>query len=443
MHGHERNRAVEESPRPKEVRRPHVQGPPEATLAGRLDAGRPDGLLRLQHIAGNRATASLLADIDRSPAGRVHLAEGVAGRAATRSTSAPGMRPAPHRRGGTRGQEPGDVRCQRDVSHPQPGVGFKLDESVVSKKVLEAWYARLAAEDSRILADPLAHVLIVATASRAGNAEYNLQLSRARAMAVRDWLVQKEVQARISVLPLGELPARFSGTVDGRDAPADRVAYIRLVPASVSTDMPEEPAHRGPVEPRAPEPAKRPTRYWSVRSVGQASVGARGLVVVGALIQVKNRVTGQVGTFDFEGVGLGAGILGFVSASPGWSNFVTTRPHELTDFEGAARMTGMAVGLGFHLEWRVIDFYGVDVEYDFTDRLWYGDAVPIGGWGAGTGVSIDTVPYGRLGYLGSSQEEPDPPLGVLLDDMQKEVRQIMKGGRKQVSTEWPLACFPE
>ena len=127
---------------------------------------------------------------------------------------------------------------RKRVPHPQDGAGFQFDADKPAAGEMDRWYKGLSNKQKEALKSQNTEVTITASASRAGSAKYNLDLSKRRGDNVAKILKEKyNVSAKIKVEAMGEEPAEMRKAPDQKDDHTDRVAIIRILPG---TDKPAE-----------------------------------------------------------------------------------------------------------------------------------------------------------------------------------------------------------
>jgi outer membrane protein OmpA-like peptidoglycan-associated protein len=123
-----------------------------------------------------------------------------------------------------------EKRERRRVAKPKDGVGFAFGKDEPAKGELSRWYSGISDEEMIALQDPKKFVKIMATASRAGDEDSNILLSKRRAEKLKDALANELGVPRSSIIIyyIGEESAQFAGIKDGKDRAIDRVARIEI-----------------------------------------------------------------------------------------------------------------------------------------------------------------------------------------------------------------------
>lgn len=192
-----------------------------------------------------------------------------------------------------------------------------------------------------------------------------------------------------------------------------------------------DPAAGGDAPRPDPQPSEHDGRYWSITVLGAGSgtvtqaapflEGAKrlGLQVEGGAVQIKDRVSGEVGTFALTGASVGVAAIPLEVELPSGepAYFQTKEPKTVGDFEGPARITGASAAPLAQL--KMISFsddlnwpggLDMDLEHDsFVDTVILGDAVDISK--ATNGVALEaTTGAVQLTLISTHVEEPDPGL---------------------------------
>jgi hypothetical protein len=117
------------------------------------------------------------------------------------------------------------------VASPKDGVGFGFGDDKPERGQVERWLSGLGAADKTALQEGTAKLFITARASRAGDADFNQQLSTKRAENLaQDLSKLLEIPPdQIRWQALGEDEARSQGRPDGKDNADDRTASIEIV----------------------------------------------------------------------------------------------------------------------------------------------------------------------------------------------------------------------
>lgn len=284
------------------------------------------------------------------------------------------------------------ARARRTVP---TGPGFAVvttddDEQLLTGRVVVANFdvnsAELKPEMRSALADvaqvlnssPHALAYVEGRASQTGPDQVNEELSGLRAEAAAQELLRLGVDASkiIEVFGLGAADPLVDHR--GHEEPLNRsitVHYQIPLPVRVKTQPP-------PARPQG-------TTHWSVRVVLSGSAGHAGIGGAGALVELKNRDTGQKRQGYFIGGGIGVGLQS-PGADPGWGDwedFETDRRVTFDDFDGTlSRLTMAGAGvalLGYTLAYLSFPTLGAN-------------SIPVGGWNMGAvGADAST----NVGYF--------------------------------------------
>lgn len=146
------------------------------------------------------------------------------------------------------------------VARPEGGVGFGFDQDMPASGEMDRLYGSLTRKYGDALNDPKLVLTVMALTSRAGDADYNLDLSKRRAENVAKILrEQYGVRAKIEIEATGEEWAEFWGLPEKRDNHRCRIAWVFTRPTADKADAAKERPETG--EPGGGERTTIPSKY--------------------------------------------------------------------------------------------------------------------------------------------------------------------------------------